>query len=108
MYLCDSRYGTYGTFWAYSGRLQVYESPCEICDWCWPIAAEGANLWQLWLETIEPADRQLSGVLADWLDDHRDDLLTGATGPDPAARLDLLIHWLREVRCFGRENAPAE
>lgn len=42
------------------------------------------------------SDPVVSGILADYLQDHRDELLQGATGPtDPAVRLDALIEYLR-------------
>jgi hypothetical protein len=49
-----------------------------------PISEEGFALIDLWWWTPSAKDHLLSGVLADWLQDH---LLTGATGPDPAERL---------------------
>jgi hypothetical protein len=49
-------------------------------------------------------ERQITdGVLADWLEEHKEELLAGATGPsDPAERLDQLIAYLRE-RFAGRK-----
>lgn len=104
MYLCDYG-GDYTDLYDYG----LYEAPSvsKSVSWSWPLSAEGCALWKQWAKTHTGSDQAISGVLADWRDDHRDDLLTGATGPDPAGRLDLLIHWLREVRCFGRENVPA-
>lgn len=107
VYLCDyglKKGSSFRNHFDYS--LYTMKDP-KFADWSWPLLSEGASLWLQWQETYAPEDRPLSGVLADWLDDNRGHLLTGATGPDPAARLDLLIRWLREVRCFGRENVPA-
>jgi hypothetical protein len=65
---------------------------------CYPTTND---LWSLWVGWREVANAQQdtslhSGILADWLEDHRDELLSGATGPtDPAARLDALIDYLR-------------
>src|SRR5947208_3113276 len=45
-------------------------------------------------------DSHLSGVLADYLQDHRVELLEGATGPtDPGERLDGFIEYLRIRFC---------
>lgn len=64
--------------------------------WSYPIARDGAALKKEWANLEPPDDNFLTGLLADWLIDHRSELLTGATGPsDPAVRLDALIDWLR-------------
>jgi hypothetical protein len=79
----------------------------------YPVSSDGASLLRAWWNTKGEEDAAVSGVLADWLSENRTALLAEATGPDPAVasdptyQLDLLIHWLREVRCFGRENVPA-
>jgi hypothetical protein len=59
------------------------------------ISMEGAALYNVWVAIPGPDDAIESGVLADYLQDHRDALLENATGPEPAARLDALIDWLR-------------
>lgn len=62
----------------------------------YPLPPEGYRLVALWEGTPSDTDAIESGVLADWLEDHREYLLTGATGPtDPAQRLDELISYLR-------------
>lgn len=103
MWLCDLLYGNYTTADDY--LLNVNSSSLPGTDWvCWCLGDEGAVLWDKWFNTSNDTDSAISGVLADWLDDHRDSLLNGAVGPDPAGRLDLLIRWLREVRCWGKES----
>jgi hypothetical protein len=58
---------------------------------------EACNFYIEWLRTPGRQDGTVCGVLADYLEDHRQELLTGATGPsDPAARLDALIDYLRD------------
>lgn len=49
--------------------------------------------WEAWGWMAYPPLE--SAVLADYLQDHRDLLLAGATGPQPDQRLDALIDWLR-------------
>ncbi len=59
------------------------------------MADTGAGLISRWKNIPEAEDHHISGVLADWLEDNRDDLLSTATGPAPAERLDALINRLR-------------
>jgi hypothetical protein len=103
VYLCVGQFGCdfgCGTeWWLWLGERRF----SSATHTCYPVSTQCVDLWR----KQRLAEPETSDVLADWLQDHRDDLLTGATGPDPAGRLDLLIHWLREVRCFGRENVPA-
>lgn len=62
----------------------------------YPIDAVGHGIIEEWHKTLNGQDGNLSGVLADWIEDHRDSMLHGATGPsDPALRLDALIDHLR-------------
>lgn len=62
----------------------------------YPLTEVGEGLIEEWHQTTKNEDHNLSGVLADYLTDHRDELLTEATGPsDPAERLDALIEYLR-------------
>lgn len=69
------------------------------CCYYYPLMPSGHELQSQWLRTPSCEDEVLSGVFADWCDEHRDHLLSGATGPsDPAVRLDRLIDWLRR-RC---------
>ncbi len=57
---------------------------------------EGTTLLYQWFAVSPSVDNIISGVFADWLEENRSDLLTGATGPsDPAERLDRLISYLR-------------
>lgn len=67
-------------------------------DWCfcYPLSNEGVHLYDRWTDIPYLDDSLISGLLADWITDHRSELLTNATGPsDPAVRLDQLIEWLR-------------
>lgn len=64
--------------------------------WYGPIDKALETMLDDWSVTKEWDDTNLSGVIADWLTEHRDELLTNASGPsDPAARLDALIDYLR-------------
>lgn len=79
-----------GAFW-----LGFY-SPTPPLYWFYPINEEGAQLIHSHNVLYERQDRTLSGVLADWLEDHKPELLSGATGPtDPAVRLEELLLYLR-------------
>ena len=61
----------------------------------YPLATdEGEALIRQWHVQVD--NLMTSGILADWIDDHFDDLLVGATGPtDPALRLRQLVDYLR-------------
>lgn len=66
----------------------------------WPALLVLLNDWN---QAPFSEDCDLSGVLADYLQDHRSELLDGATGPtDPAERLDQLIEYLRIRFCPAR------
>lgn len=58
-----------------------------------PIPEEGWHLIRQWQTFTDDDNQVLSGVLADYLTDHRSELLTGPS--DPAGRLDQLIEYLR-------------
>lgn len=62
----------------------------------YPLGADGRAICRAFRATRPGERRVTEGVLADWLEEHKEALLTGATGPaDPAARLDQLIAYLR-------------
>ena len=85
---CDAAYWTWGER---PGRWKEYVS--------YRLPVEGYRL--LIQRHVTPEDLRgvVSGVFADWLEDHRVELLrnaVGAIGPsDPAQRLDALIDYLR-------------
>ena len=63
----------------------------------YPLGPDGWSICQEFRSTHWPERRIAEGVLADWLEDHREELLHGAVGPsDPAVRLDALIDHLRQ------------
>lgn len=57
---------------------------------------EGDALRRKWFCTGWGEDYLIAGVIADWLQDHRDLLLSGAVGPNPAERLEQVIEWFRQ------------
>lgn len=62
----------------------------------YPLTQEGWSICQEFRRTRWTERKITDGVLADWLEEHREELLTGASGPtDPAQRLDQLIEYLR-------------
>lgn len=66
-------------------RPFVYDRPTDT-SWCfnYPLNKEGRVLALQWGNTMACEDEVISGVLADWCEEHRDSLLEGATGPtDP-------------------------
>lgn len=69
----------------------------KVAEWFrYPSPDALHQLIEDWHNTTYSDDPTISGILADYLTDHRDELLTGATGPsDPAKRLDELIDYLR-------------
>lgn len=73
--------------------VNLRDDPEKRPDFYFPLQQEGESIVLTYLKS---PDTLTCGILADWLEDHRDDLLVGATGPtDPAARLDALIAHLR-------------
>lgn len=74
----------------------------------YPINPAGASLVELWRNTQSYEDGLVSGVLADWLEDHQAELLADATGPNPAERLDYLIHYLRLRLTNPRHNQTSQ
>ncbi len=58
--------------------------------------AECRILLSQWFDAPTNADKPITGVLCDWLQDHRDLLLSGAVGPNPAERLEQIIDWFRQ------------
>lgn len=60
------------------------------------VTTEGHAIWKLWFDTDWSKDKSVTGVLCDWLQDHRDLLLSGAVGPNPAERLEQVIDWFRQ------------
>lgn len=103
MWLCSDNYFGFSTIADWAMHLD-FEPALPAYYTSWNIGVEGKALWLKWSCTPSKVDAAISGVLADWLDDHRDSLLEGAVGTDPKGRLDLLIRWLREVRCWGKES----
>jgi hypothetical protein len=66
-------------------------------EYAYRLADDGVFLLRGWHSCGYPVDSTISGVFADYLEENREELLTGATGPsDPAARLDALITYLRD------------
>lgn len=60
------------------------------------LLSDDRSVLDQWCRTPEWNDTFISGLLADWITEHRSELLLNATGPsDPAERLDQLIEWLR-------------
>lgn len=65
--------------------------------WCYPADADLQTLRRQYANVAYDQDRLVCGVIADYLTEHRSELLAGATGPtDPAIRLDALIDYLRQ------------
>ena len=64
----------------------------------YPINRDGEWISDQWWLLVRDANAQRiqSGILADWLEDHRSELLTGCTGDDTERRLDGLIAYLRQ------------
>lgn len=69
-------------------------------DWTgYPLPPDGWQLYFSWKcssSLSDPPLTLLSGILADWLEDHLDLLLLHASGPDPATRLQTFIQSLRD------------
>ncbi len=64
---------------------------------------DGDRLLAQWKRCSQEEDPLLSGIFADWLEDHREMLLDGAVGPtSPSVRLDELISYLRSR--FNSQN----
>lgn len=62
----------------------------------YPLDSDGRAMCEAFRATRSAERRITEGVLADWLEEHKEALLAGATGPtDPAERLDQLIAYLR-------------
>jgi hypothetical protein len=61
-----------------------------------PLSAEGLSICEEFCRTRWTERKIVDGVFADWLEEHKEELLVGASGPaDPAQRLDQLIEYLR-------------
>lgn len=87
MWLCiQKRYACF--FW-------VLPEPYEDDDYYYPLPADGATIASDWKQTRSRSDGTISGILADWLEDNADTLLTGAIGPNPAGQLSRLVEYLR-------------
>lgn len=56
---------------------------------------ELAGLHLRWLQSPSHSDGIVCGITADWIEDHREELLTTAFGPDPEGQIDKLIDYLR-------------
>ena len=81
-----------------SGPITVVFAGPEACDdmLCYRLSDEGSELLRQWHADYR-TNQHLSGIFADWLEDHREEVLAGATGaPDPAVQLDHLIVFLRQ------------
>jgi hypothetical protein len=61
-----------------------------------PCYSDLISLIKQWWDVPMSKDVVISGVLCDWLQDHRDLLLSGAVGPNPAERLEQIIDWFRQ------------
>ena len=62
----------------------------------YPIDRDGEWIVDRWHLMQNEAQALQSGILADWIDDHFDDLVADAYGPsDPAVRLRQLVEYLR-------------
>lgn len=71
---------------------------CVASEWfCYPTTAQLDDLNATYVCSNDSVFRNMTlGIVADYCEDHRDELLGGATGPsDPALRLDALIVHLR-------------
>jgi hypothetical protein len=60
------------------------------------VDTEGYSLLTEWFKAPSDEDKPITGVFCDWLQDHRDLLLSGAVGPNPAERLEQVIDWFRQ------------
>jgi hypothetical protein len=61
-----------------------------------PLSSEGLSICEEFRRTRWTERKITDGVFADWLEEHKEELLVGASGPsDPAQRLDQLIEYLR-------------
>lgn len=62
----------------------------------YPANSDAHSLLRQWYNSPMGEDTVISGLIADWLQDHRDLLLSGAVGPNPAERLEQVIEWFRQ------------
>lgn len=84
--------------WDY-GLWEIVQSEIIEGDPNWvyfPCSEEGISLFEQWQMAPGQADKPITGVLCDWLQDHRELLLSGAVGPNPAERLEQVIDWFRQ------------
>lgn len=66
-------------------------------DTYYHLPPDGAALVEEWWDSPTFEHNLISGVLADWLEDHLDLLLQNTIGPDPQNRLRRLIQSLRAI-----------
>lgn len=67
--------------------------------WTYPITEECNSIMGFGTDTVYWEDAVKSGVLADWIDEHRSWMLAGATGPNAEAELDAFVASLRSRLC---------
>jgi hypothetical protein len=72
----------------------------------YPFPTDGVTLVNRWKGTPSSVDSLISGILADYLEDHQDELLSGAVGPKPGPRLTALIDHLRSRLHEPTHNRP--